>query len=69
MKLCFFFYSWGTEIVYHAKHECFPQPDFCILIKIVFDMKALYSNVTRIAFRGKMRSICGKGQAKQTFVA
>ena len=44
--------------------------DFCrLIVKIVVDMKLLYSNVARIAFRGKLHFVCYIGQVKQTFIA
>ena len=40
------------------------------LLYIVLDMKPLYSNATRIAFRGKMHFMSFPiGQVKQTFIA
>ena len=59
--------SRGTKVVRRAKkmHPRGIQLDFCILIvKIVLDMKPLYSNAARIAFRGKNAFCILIGHAK-----
>ena len=58
--------SWGTEVDYRAKTQKGIRLDFRILIvKIVLDIKPLYSNAPRIAFCGKMHFVCRIGQVKQ----
>ena len=62
--------SRGTEVDYRAKtHFLHPRGiwlDFCkLMVKIVLDIKSLYSNAARIAFRGKMSFVCRIGQVKQ----
>ena len=61
--------SRGTELTYRAKHKKLHSRgirlELCILIILtVLDIKPLYINTPRIAFRGKMHFVCRLGRVK-----